>query len=79
MFSKQSGFNDFLTVVGMYLLLPSLFKHFSSVALSSKLFALWQKKWQTITGIMRLNHMTVKCWTQLGETNRTQFWLFSTC
>jgi hypothetical protein len=80
MFSKQSGFSDFPTMVcqpSVYLLLPSLFKHISTAVLSSKLFALWQEKWQIITGIMRLNHTTIKCWTQLGETNRrTQFWCF---
>jgi len=75
-FSKQSGFSDFPAMVGTYLLLPSLFKHINTAVLSSKLFALWQEKWQ-ITRIMRLNHTTVKCWTQLGETNRrTQFWCF---
>ena len=76
-FSKQSGFSDFPAMVGMYLLLPSLFKHISTAVLSLKLFVLWQGKWQIITGIMRLNHTTVKCWTQLGEANRRiQFWCF---
>lgn len=77
MFSKWSGFNDFPTMVGVYLLLPSLFKHISTAVVSSKPVALWQEKWQMITGIMRLNHTATKCWTQLGETNRrTQFWCF---
>jgi len=44
MFSKQNVFSDFSTTVGMYLLLPSLFKHISTAVLSSKPVDLWQEK-----------------------------------
>jgi hypothetical protein len=42
--SKQSSFNDFPTMVGTCLLLPSLFTHSSTAVLSLKLFAMWQEK-----------------------------------